>query len=132
MWLLFLALLAGCARVPPNQATLRLTLDGAPLAGAEVRLYPKTDVDLGSYLGTTDSNGVAVIEGDRRFPDAIRPGAYIVVVRLPDAPPVGIPGTPQSPRALPAKYGDRTRTPLSVEIQQGVNAPVTLELTSKK
>jgi hypothetical protein len=126
-----LALLVGCARVPPNQATLRLTFDGAPLAGAEVRLYPKTDLDLGSYLGTTDANGVAVIEGDSRFPDAIRPGEYLVVVRLPDSPPVGIPGAPQSPRALPPKYGDRTRTPLSVEIRQGTNAP-NLELTSKK
>jgi hypothetical protein len=93
-------------------------------------LYPKTDLDLGSYLGTTDANGVAVIEGDSRFPDAIRPGAYLVVVRLPDSPPVGIPGAPQSP--LPPKYGDRTRTPLSVEIQQGINAPLTLELTSKQ
>jgi hypothetical protein len=126
-----LALLAGCSRVPPNQATLRLTLDGTPLAGAEVRLYPRTDLDLGSYLGTTDTNGVAVIQGDNRFPDAIRPGAYGVVVRLPDSPPVGIPGAPQSRRALPAKYGDRTRTPLSVEIQPGANAPPILELSSK-
>ena len=130
-WLLLLAVLAGCSRVPSNQATLRLTLDGAPLAGAEVRLYPKTDLDLGSYLGTTDTNGEAVIQGDSRFPDAIRPGAYCVVVRVPDSPPVGIPGAPKSPRALPPKYADRMRTPLSVEIQPGANAPPTLELTSK-
>jgi hypothetical protein len=131
-WLLLPAALVGCSGVPPNYATLHLTLDGDPLDRAEVRLYPKTDLDLGSYLGTTDENGMAIIQGDSRFPDAIRPGEYSVVVRLPDSPPVEVPGAPQSPRSLPSRYGDRTDTPLSVEIRPGTNTPPTLELISNK
>jgi hypothetical protein len=129
-WGVVLLVLGGCARVPQNDVTLRVTLDGAPLAEAEVRLNPKTDADLGSYLGTTDAAGVAVMQGDRRFPDAIRPGEYRVLIRMPGPPPLAAQATSSRP-FVPPIYSDPTRSPLTVVIKPGTNAPPPLELHSR-
>jgi hypothetical protein len=113
-------------------------LDGEPLAGAVIRLWPKADLNLGVYGGKTDAHGrieLKLIDGK-----LVKPGKYVVLVAK-QAPPqnsgaspveeeqISILSGPEAFRnSLPALYSDKERSPLVVDIKPGLNELTELKL----
>jgi hypothetical protein len=134
------ALAAGCGRQPAGAtAAGRLTLDGRPLPDALVQLYPKDDLSLGLYYGSTDADGRFTLRG--REGPVLKPGRYVVLVKRlvkKDGKPPGpdedqtayvMPGSLRN--TVPEVYSDRERSPHTVELVAGHNDLPTLELKSR-
>ena len=135
-------LAAGCSHAPAGgTVTGAVYLDGQPLAGAVIRLWPKDDLRLGVYGGRTDEMGR--IELMPRDGQGVKPGKYLVLVAKAD-PRKGagldprteeqrqILGGPEGFRnLLPERYSDKARCPFLVEIKEGANELPPLELTSR-
>lgn len=134
----------GAGSVVPVTGTV--TLDGKPLADAEVVFHPDPAKGAGgdSASGFTDAQGRFTLRTGRTGKDGAAPGFYRVVVTdtagVGDLTnPGGVPGEgaggpakgsdPKRPR-LPATYSDQTRTPLTdVEVRAG-DSPLTFDLKS--
>ena len=125
-WLMLLAaLVSGCsgsgAAVAPVNG--RVTLDGAPLAGARIRFQPEASGGSPSY-GTANQNGHYVLGYKRGQPGALIGWHTIRLERgAQDAP-----GNKSKPRALPARYN--TASELREEVKAGEDNVIHFELTT--
>jgi hypothetical protein len=133
--------LVGCSSgTGVKKVTGTVTLDGDPLAGAEVQFWPKDDIQLGSHLSRTGADGRFELFQDPRPGVGIKPGRYVVLVTKygakegwppkpgDDLPVAAAEGMPWTKNTLPAIYNDKEHSPLIVEIQKGDNDfPIPLE-----
>jgi hypothetical protein len=101
--------------------TVKVLLDGRPLAGANVRLVPDRCLEslLTPAAGVTDKDGVAIPAPEDRSVLGVYPGLYTIAVTAP-------PGTP----GLPAKYN--TQSTLGREAFAGRGSSTTFELKLSK
>ena len=135
MALAVVGLSAGCGTQPTTTVEGRLRLDGKPLAGAVVQLWPQDDLTLGVYYGEalTDADGRFRLKG-RDGPE-IKPGKYVLLVKV-LVPKEGAAGN-ADPRSggqnmLPELYSDQKRTPYNnIDITPGHNDLPAFDLKSK-
>jgi hypothetical protein len=125
-------LAAGCSGLGGGgNVTGSVTLNGEPLAGAQVQLVPASDPSLGTYSATSGPDGAFSAEGDARTGGAVRPGNYVVTVTKLGPDPKGGGEMARVP-VLPAIYGDQKRTPFRVTVKAGTNRLEPFALTSKR
>jgi phosphatidate phosphatase APP1 len=124
--LLILALaagLVGCSR--PQKLSGTVTLDGKPLSGAAVILFPQ-EHGAETVVGMTDQNGRFIIT-----PAAGRSIAYgtykVVVSKREQLTPAQLNAFITPKELLPAKYSDLSQTVLSVNVTSA--ADIDLHLT---
>lgn len=117
------ALLSGCggSGVEVAPVTGRVTLDGAPLAGARVRFQPEASGGSPSY-GAADSDGNYVLAYKRDQPGALIGWHTVSVERggHDDS------ANKSKPQALPPRYN--TASELRKEVKQGEDNIIHLEL----
>ena len=123
--LLFAALLSGCGGSGPEVAPVsgRVTLDGAPLAGARIRFQPEGAGGSPSH-GTADQDGHYVLGYKRGQPGA-RIGWHTISIERGGH---GDPENKANPPALPARYN--TASELREEVKAGEDNVLNLELTT--
>jgi hypothetical protein len=142
---------SGCGPRALVPAQGRVTLDGQPLPDVVVSFHLESGGGLPAQ-GTTDADGRFTLAGVDA-PGA-RPGTYKVTVtraeRVAGAGPGRVVGTgehketfpgrghvkrspaaPATGPALPAVYGDTTRTPLRVEVAAGGSTALEIALSSQ-
>jgi hypothetical protein len=124
----------GCGPGGPNNVVKgSVTLDGAPLAAAEIRFVPKgNNPDLGTALTTTTADGAFIIKPDAQNNNLLRAGRYIVLVaKVVSTEPGGGMGSPRV-NLVPPEYSLQDQTPLNVEIKEGDNILPPFEIISPK
>ncbi|HWG46982.1 MAG TPA: hypothetical protein VN688_29735 [Gemmataceae bacterium] len=125
--------LAGCTgKGGGANASGSVSLNGQPLADAEVQFIPRDDASLGTHSTTTDSAGKFTVKGDRNIP--LKPGPYVVIVNKLAVKEgdgkQGAGGKGAMVNTVPLMYQNRGRTPLKADIQPGSNQLPPFELTS--
>ena len=121
---LFIAL-GGCGgNTGPELAPVsgRVTLDGAPLKGAQIMFQPETTGGSPSY-GATDQEGRYEL-GFKRGVHGALPGWH--TVRIDE--PTGADGKKLAGKRLPARYNDQTE--LREEVKSGEDNTIDFELQS--
>ena len=114
-------LMAGCGGGHPTaDVSGSVTLDGRPLADAEVKFVPTSDANLGMLVGTTDAGGRFSISHDAAGGSA-SVGSYAVLVSKPTGGAGGEMGAVVK-NDVTAVYQDRNRTPLKADLKAGTNA----------
>ena len=114
------------------------TLDGEPLAHADVTFWAKDNPALGAYGTRTDADGRFVLFKDPRPGAYIKPGRYVALVaqRSKDAPkeiePAAVAASSNAgaPNLLPAVYSHKDDSPFIVDVKAGDN-DFTLELKTR-
>jgi hypothetical protein len=116
------ALLSGCGGSGPEVAPVsgRVTLDGAPFAGARIRFQPEAGGGSPSY-GAADRDGNYVL-GYKRNIQGAQPGIHTVTIQA------GAGGEGSTPLKLPARYN--TQTELRKEVKSGEDNTIDFELKS--
>lgn len=140
-----LGLLAGgCADQEVKRVFGVVTLDGKPLAGAEVKFWPKDDLKLNAYTAITRADGTFEIFKDPRPGTGLKPGRYVILVAKfggaaatvredVAAAPAQEGFMPGTYNTLPSKYNDKDKCPFVVALHQGDNdCPLPLESGKKK
>ena len=144
--------IGGCGTGPvkpdhiPELTPLTITVNyhGQPVDGASVLMAPTSGRF--SAAGTTDRAGRAVMKTDATY-EGVVPGAYRVSVTKLETPEVDLGETPDDPaqyaewvkkqeslvvetkHLIPERYASFGTSELSVTVDQGTPADVTLELT---
>jgi hypothetical protein len=126
--------LAGCGADPGPEIKGKVTLNGQPLAGAEVLFLPADkDPTKGAGLRTTADDGTFVFEPDEDTGATLPPGQYVVVISKKvtkaggNVPPEMKEDLEQMEAAgmvretLPAKYSKESDTTLTAEIKPEPN-----------
>lgn len=123
--LVLAALLSGCGGSSAELAPVsgRVTLDGAPLAGARIRFQPEASGGSPSY-GTADQDGHYELGFKRDQPGALIGWHSIRVERGGHADPA----EKTKPAPLPARYN--TASELREEVKSGEDNVIDLALTS--
>ena len=124
-FLLLTALLSGCGGSGVEVAPVsgRVTLDGAPLAGARICFQPEASGGSPSY-GASDSDGNYVLGYNRDQQGALIGWHTVSVVRGGNSDS----NNNLTPQALPSRYN--TASELRKEVKHGENNVVHLELTT--
>lgn len=122
---LLAGLLSGCGSSGADVAPVRgrVTLDGAPMAGARIRFQPEAGGGSPSY-GAADADGNYVLGYNRNQSGALIGWHTISIER-------GGHGDPENkakPPALPARYN--TASELREEVKAGEDNVLNLELTT--
>jgi hypothetical protein len=134
-WLLLAAATTGsggCSEPGVGRVSGNVTLDGQPLAGAEVKIWPKDDPSLGAATAVTKADGSFVVFKDPRPGAGLKPGRYVILVAKfggarPAAPTDAavapaeegiLPGTFNQ---LPRRYNDKDQSPFVIEFTRGDN-----------
>ncbi len=127
---------AGCGQKngPTAQVSGHVTLDGRPLTSAEIELIPKKSPELGGHSATTDASGDFSIRSPSNSNNPLKPGQYVVLVRKfrsngnePGKPGGGMASVVDE---VPPVYHDRSKSPLTVDVQEGENTLPSLDLKS--
>ena len=123
--MLLTALLSGCGGSSVEVAPVsgRVTLDGAPLAGARIRFQPEASGGSPSY-GASDSDGNYVLGYNRDQQGALIGWHTVSVVRGGNNDS----NSNLKPQALPTRYN--TASELRKEVKRGEDNVVHLELTT--
>ena len=109
---------AGCGGPKPDYSSLNLTdvsgtvtLDGAPLEGAEVRFYDAGDRSRYAY-GRTDADGFYTLNYDSRM-EGVKPGPKEIFIST----SAGGANDPQTggPERVPARYNKKSTMTETVE-----------------
>lgn len=123
-------MIAGCSEsVKSSIAQGTVTLNGQPLAGAEVQFIPKSDSTLGAHTTTTGPDGTFTMKAAAAN-TPLRPGSYIIVVNKWTAGSGG--GMEGMKNEVPELYRAQATTTLKAEIKEGENALGTFSLDSKR
>jgi hypothetical protein len=125
-WLVLVAtLLSGCSGSGPEVAPVsgRVTLDGAPLAGARIRFQPEASGGSPSY-GTADQDGNYVLGYKRGQPGALI-GWHVIRIERGGH---GESDDKSRPKALPARYN--TASELREEVKAGEDNVIDFALTT--
>lgn len=137
-----LTLFVGCGKPPMIEVSGTVMLDGEPLAGCKVGLFPDVtqfDPDRHGFgFGLTDESGHFVIQhpqGDQ----GIYPGDYKVTLEAwidqdgnpvpPEAKPSEVPGGVTN--VLPIDYEASDTTPETVTVKKGEPNVFTFDVSSK-
>lgn len=137
---LFLGTMLGCSGGQGN-VTGKVLLDGSPLAGAEIQLYPQSDLRLGVCYAKTRADGTFEMIPDPRVSSKVRAGTYVVLISklVPREgavikPDIAMPAEegPAFRNVVPPEFGDPKRSPLVVEVKPGPNELQAFELYSRK
>lgn len=143
-FVIVLLLLGGCAAREVKSVTGRVTLNGAPLADAQVQFCPPAGTDGPTYTAISDADGRFEVFMDPRPGLGLKPGKYVVLVTkfagaaaVPKEEVAGAPlqeGTmPGTLNVLPPIYNDRARSPFVIDLQPGDNyVPLALEGKERK
>jgi hypothetical protein len=122
----------------------QVTLDGKPVAGAEVVFFPRVADGLAANAATDTDGRFSLSTND--FP-GVRPGHYKVLVAKRESPPVvelereekrGGPGVnkmkaaTQSRNVLPEIYGDLQSTTLEFEVPPGGSDNLEIKLIAQE
>ena len=116
-----LVTLAGCAKRGPDVQMVKgsITLDGAPLADAQVTFIPLSADGLGA-VGLTREDGGYVLNAmkGKKYGQGTLQGEYAVMVRkmIPDPS-----DSEKSILASPEQYASQERTPLRATVVKGRN-----------
>jgi len=132
---------AGCSSGSSATVTGVVTLDGSPLAEAEVAFERLERTGKGGEITRTDADGKFAVIPDKQKA-GLGPGKYGVFVskwvdrKTKQAPPAEQIEMAKSAgtvvNLLPPRYNNRQGAPvLTVEIKPGKNEPLQLTLTSK-
>ena len=144
-WLLILlaaldGFLCGCSGSAATKVTGSVTLDGKPLADAQVYFSPKEDLKQQGGVGLTGPDGKFEVMPDPRTKEMLKPGKYVALISkkvlrdgtLPQGEELGqAEAAGKLHSAVPEKYGDPQQSPFTVDIQPGGNALPPFELKSK-
>jgi len=124
---------AGCSG-PPASAKVRgkVMLDGEPVSGAQVQLVPKDKPALATHTTTTGTDGTFTIQPTSSADRPVEEGKYQAVITKTGPPPGSKAGEMATVNLLPPQYGDRTKTPLTVDVKSGDNNLEPFALTAKK
>ena len=134
-------ILAGCIGSDPSAPKLvpvtgAVTLDGKPLAGAEVGFVPTGDTKGFGSVGKTDGEGKYKLTSARGGEGAVAGNYKVVISRrlMPDgsAPPSGdkAPMESAARESLPTKYSMKGQTTLTATVPDG-GGPVDFALKSR-
>jgi hypothetical protein len=111
-----------------------VTLNGEPLADAQVQLIPKTDSDLGVHVGTTDAAGkFTITQAAANTP--VKAGEYVVLVsKVTGGNDPSLPGGGMEAQKnlVPEIYQDRSKSPLAANIHDGVNTLEPFQIVTPK
>jgi hypothetical protein len=151
--LLFLAfactfLPLGCAESGVRQVSGTITLDDAPLAGADVTFEPANpgDLHLGAFGGQTGPDGKFQITLGPGTGRNAQPGRFVVLVTKGAGVVLPVPDAGEEERTkelmkrtapglsrgtLPGVYADRDRSPFRADIRNGVNEVGPFHLQSR-
>lgn len=123
--MLLAVLLPGCGGSGPKVAPVsgRVTLDGAPLAGARIRFQPEASGGSPSY-GTADQDGHYVLGYKRGQPGALIGWHTVSIERGGHDDPAN----KSKPRSLPARYN--VESELRKEVMDVVDNVADFELTT--
>jgi len=133
--LLSLICLGGCSNSQATKVTGQVTLDGAPLDGANLQLVGTSDPALGMHSTSTDAEGKFSFTepGDSTTP--IKTGSYVVLVSKRTLPPdaANLPGGGMGAdkEIVPAVYQDKEKSPLKVDVNAAKTELPPLQLSSK-
>jgi hypothetical protein len=145
-WLvLAVFLIAGCKTAPPGPplvpASGTITLDGKPLAAADLIFVPYGDTKGQSGVARTDGEGkYELLTADRQH-KGVAVGSYRVVINKlvkpdgtdyvpdPNAGPIDTGGFKE---LLPAVYSDMGQTELEINVPEGGSKSLDFKLSSKK
>ena len=130
----FACLLLGCAETRKGDKAEvfgMVTLDGTPVADAQIRFMPKSNTDLGTAFSRTNAQGEFIIKPDANDNNWLKPGKYIVLISKIAPLEVKAMGTPEV-NLLPSKYNLQDKTPLNAELKNGENKLPPFELVSNK
>jgi len=128
-----LPLIAGCSGDLSATVTGNVTLDGqslpeGPRTTGQIVFFPVAGGP--AAYGTVTTGGSYVMQtGNAK---SLLPGEYQVTVRVIDIdppPPGGYNDPPNSKPLTPARYQDRNKTDLQVQVKKGVNQ-IDLDLSS--
>jgi hypothetical protein len=141
-------LTSGCAERGVRQVEGTVTLDDAPLAGADVTFEPAdpADLRLGAFGGQTGPDGKFRISLGPGTGRNAQPGRFVVLITkgaglglpAPDADEEErtrelmkqtAPGLSRS--SLPEVYADRDRSPFRADVREGVNEVGPFHLRSR-
>ena len=125
--LLLAAALPGCNRTDLVPVCGKVTLDGAPLAGATVTFQPRQpgnpEPGIGSYAKTDADGRFALKTMDREVPGA-RPGRHLISVYGADPEPGA-----KRPPAVPDRYNLDSK--VVFEVPAGGTDAANFDLTTK-
>lgn len=134
-------LIAGCTAKAPGPAVEGVvTLDGQPLANANVQLIPQGENMGQTGFGKTDAAGKFVIGSADGKQKGAAPGEYKVVISKhvkPDGTDY-VPKPDEDPmlasfkELLPAAYSDQEKTQLRAQVADGGTKNLELKLHSKQ
>jgi hypothetical protein len=130
----FACLLLGCSETRKGDKAEvfgMVTLDGTPVADAQIRFMPKSNTDLGTAFCRTNAQGEFIIKPDANDNNWLKPGKYIVLISKIAPLEVKAMGTPEV-NLLPSKYNLQAKTPLNAELKNGENKLPPFELVSNK
>jgi len=133
--ILSLMCLGGCTSGQATKVTGQVTLDGAPLEGANLQLVGASDPSLGMHSTSTDAQGKFTFSesGDSTTP--IKNGSYVVLVSKRTLPPdaASLPGGGMGAdkEIVPAIYQDKEKSPLKVEVNTAKMELPAMQLSSK-
>jgi len=133
--LLSLICFGGCSSGQATKVTGQLTLDGAPLDGANLQLVGTSDPTLGMHSAGTDAQGKFTFSepGDSTTP--IKSGSYVMLVSKRTLPPdaANLPGGGMGAdkEVVPAVYQDKQKSPLKVDVNGAQTELPAMQLSSK-
>jgi hypothetical protein len=130
----FACLLLGCSETRKGDKAEvfgMVTLDGTPVADAQIRFMPKSNTDLGTAFSRTNAQGEFIIKPDANNNNWLKPGTYKVLISKIAPIEVKAMGAPEV-NLLPSKYNLQDKTPLSAELKNGENKLPPFELVSNK
>ena len=137
-----LLVFAGCGPAEGPEVKGKVTLDGQPLADAQVVFEPmgKDDVELGGGMAKTGPNGEFEFIPDETTGQTLAPGQYAVVIskkidkqgNTPNEEDFGqLEAAGMLRQVLPARYSQRSETTLAAEIKAEEPNQLTFDLKSK-
>lgn len=130
----FACLLLGCSETRKGDKAEvfgMVTLDGTPVADAQIRFMPKSNTDLGTAFCRTNAQGEFIIKPDANNNNWLKPGKYIVLISKIAPLEAKVMGTPEV-NLLPTQYSLQAKTPLTAELQNGENKLPPFELVKNK
>ena len=130
----FACLLLGCSETRKGDKAEvfgMVTLDGTPVADAQIRFMPKSNTDLGTAFSRTNAQGEFIIKPDANNNNWLKPGKYIVLISKIAPLEAKVMGTPEV-NLLPTQYSLQAKTPLTAELQNGENKLPPFELVKNK
>jgi hypothetical protein len=133
--------ICGCSGNGVGKVTGSVTLDGKPVADAEVAFSPKDDPKLAGSSAKTRADGSFELPPDPRSGRMLEAGNYLVLITkfvqkngsVPSAEDAGmLLAAGALKNSLPAEYGEAQKSPFKIEIKRGANALPPFELKSRR